>query len=185
MTSRRDLILEHLPYAGGIAFNLCWSRNLPFHFFDDCMSIAAEALIGAVDSYDESAGASLKTWITRNVRFTVTNFIKKEARNALPVVDIEDYSNSLNLASDGTEQAICDRDLIYKILDFVKQNSIRRKGDRTRKRKKETEDFLAHLMEGYLMKEIADWRGCSKMNMSLMVSGLKGLIVEEFGEDFF
>ncbi|MFH1290105.1 MAG: sigma factor [Nanoarchaeota archaeon] len=183
MTSRRDLILEHLPYARGIAFNLCWSRNLPFHFFDDCMSIAAEALIGAVDSYNESAGASLKTWITRNVRFTVTNFIKKEAWNALPVVDIEDYSNSLNLASDGTEQAICDRDLIYKILDFVRVNSLEKKG-RTRKRKKELDDFLAYLMEGYLGKEVANWRGCSPPNVSLMISGLKDLIIEKFGDEF-
>ena len=184
MTSRRDLILEHLPYARGIAFNLCWSRNLPFHFFDDCMSIAAEALIGAVDSYNESAGASLKTWITRNVRFTVTNFIKKEAWNALPVVDIEDYSNSLNLASDGTEQAICNRDLIRKVLKFVKQNNIRHKGDRTRKRDKEVDDFLAYLMEGYLGREVADWRGCSRRNVNLMISGLKDLIIEKFGDEF-
>jgi len=183
MPSRQDLILEHLLYAKGIAFNLCWNRNLPFHFFDDCMSIAAETLIGAIDSYDESAGTSLKTWITKNVKFAVTNFSKKEIRNALPMVNIDNYSNSLSLASDGTERAIYNRDLVYKILDFVRENSLKKKG-RTRKRKKEVDDFLAYLMDGYLREEVADWRRCSPPNVSLMISGLKDLIIEKFGDEF-
>lgn len=183
MPSRQDLILEHLPYARGIAFNLCWGRNLPFHFFDDCMSVAAEVLITAVDSYDESAGASLETWITRNVKFTVGDFIKKEVWGVPPMVNVDDYSNSFELASDGTEQAICNRDLVYKILDFIKANSLKKRG-RTRKREKEGDDFLAYLMDGYLGKEVADWRGCSPPNVSLMISGLKDLIIEKFGDEF-
>lgn len=183
MPTRQALILEHLPYVRGIAFNLCWSRNLPFHFFDDCLSVAAETLIAAIDSYDEALGATLKTWIVRNVKFVVTNFIKKEVWSMPIMVDINDYSNSLDLASDGTEQMLCNKDLVCKILDFVRDNSLKNKG-RMRKRKKEVDDFLAYLMDGYLGKEVADWRGCSPPNVSLMISGLKDLIIEEFGDEF-
>jgi len=180
MTSqkRQALILEHLPYVRGVAFNICWSRNFLFSLFDDCMSIAAEAMIRAIDNYDGSVGASLKTWIFQKVRFAVLDFIRKENASNCGNFRIEDFINSLELSSDGTEQMICNRDLVHKFLSFIEQN----KGQRTRKG--EVEDLSAYLVDGYLMREIADWRGCTMQNVSLMISGLKKIIVEEFGEEF-
>jgi DNA-directed RNA polymerase specialized sigma subunit len=182
--ARDDLILEYLPYAKGIAFNIHRHRQCPFSLLEDCMSAATEALIKAIDSYQEFSGASLKTWINKNVQLTVMNFIKKEVWDIPVAADIEDYLNSTELlCEDNAERTACNKDLICKVLFFIEQTGIRQKGDKTRKRKKQTEHLLAHLMDGYLIKEIADWRGCSPTNVSLMVSGLKDLIVKHFKDD--
>jgi len=174
-SKRQDLILKHLPYARGIAFRMCWNRNSSFHLFDDCMSVATEALIEAIDSYDVTFGASLKTWITHNVRGLVMNFIRGEKSWRWQTTNIDDHSNSSELSSDGLEQMLCDKDLLYRILLFVD----RVKAGRTRK--KEVEDFLAYFMEGYSLNEIADWRGCMESNVSLMIAGLRKTIEKRFG----
>ena len=172
MTQRQDLILEHLQYARGIAFRVCWAKGYFNILFDDCQSVAAEALIKAVDNYDENSGASLKTWIIAKVRFAVLDFIRKETHSrrngGVPImVDIAEHSNSLELATDGTEQVVCNKDMIYKTLSFVHRSK------KMRRRSGEIEDLLAYLSDGYLMREIASWRGCSEANVSMMISGLK------------
>ena len=165
---RQNLILEYLPCIKGIAFHVCWTRNCLHFLFDDCESVATEALIKAIDSYDKTTGASLKTWIIIKVRFAVIDFINKETRlkrNYRPpiMVDIEDYSNSIETATDGIEQTICDKDMIYKILSLVKPG----------RRKREIEDSLTYLSGKCLMREVADQRGCSEANVSMMIAGLK------------
>jgi len=142
------------------------------------MSIAVEVMIRAIDNYDGSVGASLKTWIAKKVRFAVLDFIRKEKSSNWGDLRVEDFINSLELSSDGIEQTICNKDLVHRLLSFIEQN----KGQRTRKG--EVEDLFAYLVDGYLMREIANWRGCTIQNVSLMITNLKKIIVEEFGEEF-
>lgn len=168
---RQDLILKHLSYVKGIAYNICWRKNCLHTLLADCQSVGIEALIQAIDSYDESHLSSLKTWIVIKVRFAVLDFIQKEKgtwSRAVPImVDIKECANSLDLSTDGTEQMVCNKDMIHQALNYVRKTPVKRR------REKEIEDLLAYLADGYLMREIAEWRGCSTANVSMMISGLR------------
>ena len=188
--NRKQLILEYWPLAKGIAYNTCSIPNLR----EECQSVATEALIDAIDSIDSDKAASLKTWITINIKLSVIRFINKQleipiCENIDDVLDNRDrippgwiyrtFRNTVvsELIENSFEDRICAKDLLSKIFNFIHFY----KGNR--KRKNEVETLFAYCFEGYLQKEIAEWRRCKVPNISRMISQLKNVIFEEFGEE--
>jgi RNA polymerase sigma factor (sigma-70 family) len=168
MTDRQSLILEYWPLAKGVAYNICSVSNLK----EECQSIATEAMIRAIDNYDPSNGATLKTWIINNVKGHVANFIQSEINDDnIPIDDCLDCSE---LSTNGLDERINARDLLFKILYYVKRH---KKG---RTRKDECETLMAYYFDGQLQKEIAEWRGCTQENVSNIICKLKSLIVDGF-----
>jgi len=173
--TREQTIIEYWPLVKGIAFNMC--RNKGFtDKTDDCQSIAGEAMIHAIDSYNPVFGASLKTWIIRTVQFSVLDSLQKDKLKGA-FLDIETLKNSKELSVNGTEAKIIARDLISKILFHIDRHK------NGRKRQGEKEALIAYFFDGQLMKEIAEWRGCTVPNVSMMLSKLQGAVLDEFGSD--
>ena len=124
--TRDKLITDNWPYAATVAMN----QGLPL----EDISVAAEALILAIDGYDPSRGAKLQTHITNRVKFAVTTHFgrihahrKTHRHEYLKVmfgiknaVDIDSLSDSIELSYNGTEQKVCNKDMAVKILEFAK-----------------------------------------------------------------
>lgn len=207
MTDRQSLILKYWPLAKAIAYNTCFFSHLK----EECQSIATEVMINAIDNYDPAKKASLKTWIVKNVKFAVIDFIRQElsiSDNTMSIdsfyfsgikkgfsssssqdisesnVDWESfhtsYSKNINhiyeqFSTNGLEDRINARDLLFKFFYYID----RCKGNR--RRKDECEVLLAYFFDGQLMREIAEWRGCKVPNISLTISQLRQVIIDEFG----
>ena len=168
--NRKQLILEYWPLAKGIAYNTCYIPRLR----EECQSVAAEAMIMAIDNYDPSNTASLKTWITLKTKYSVINFVRRELKRH-SCLDITDYVNSYELSSNNLEKQIKARDLLLKILCYL---PICKK-----KRKNECDVLMAYCFEGLLQKEIAEYRGCSPANICYIIQQLKEAIFNKFGDE--
>ena len=173
--NREQLILEYWQYAKGIGYNTCYVPNLK----EECMSVATEALINAIDSYDPSQNTALKSWITFQVKTNVIDFLRKERHsrnNDIPIMlDIDDLDNCIELSINGLDERIQARDLLFKILFYV---SICKK-----KRKNECELLVDHYYYGQLQKDIAEYRGCTPQNVNWIIRGLREIILEQFGDE--
>ncbi len=105
--TRDELIMSHLGYAAAVAYN----NGL----FGEDVGIASEALILAVDNYDPSRGATLKTYIGLMVRYAVLDhFSKMKRRREVSLESIAEPSTN------GTEQKLIDKDMAFKIMRFAK-----------------------------------------------------------------
>ena len=142
--TRDDTILDHWGYAATVAKNQGLDQKDMF--------VAIEALSLAVDSYNPSRGAKLKTYITNKVRFAVINHfrtihghrkrsrqeylkVKFELMNAINIDDLESTDNNIDrgyyhhdyvdqYSSNGTEKKVTDKDMITKILTYTKSMSV-------------------------------------------------------------
>lgn len=179
--NRQSLIFKHLPYANGIAYYTCLRKGQFPRLFEDCKSVAAEALIKAIDSYDPASGASLKTWLTRTVRFAVIDFIRNENHlrlQSIPIMLNADFFwNSIELSYDGLEKTVCYKDIVGKCLFHLKHNQD------SRAKKNGMEILLTYLRDGYKQKEIAEEQGCSKQNVSQIITRLRNVLKEHFKEE--
>lgn len=172
---KTSLILQHYPLSKAVAYNICSSKKVfDFHIVEECQSCATEAMINAINSYDRKQKASLKTWIIRNIRFAVLDYINNENKHR-GNLNIDDFIDSIKLSMNGLDETINSRDLVLKILLYVDRH-------RQNKRKDVKMALLAHYFDGQLMKDVAEWRGCTPANVSMMFSKLKELIRQEFGD---
>jgi RNA polymerase sigma factor (sigma-70 family) len=109
--TRNDLILSHWGYAKAVAYN----RGLDQEDID----IATEALILAVDDYDPSRGATLRTYIALKVKYMVLDhFLGIRKRNEISLESVPEPSMN------GTEQKIVDKDMAFKVMRYAKVMSV-------------------------------------------------------------
>jgi len=150
-TIERDkAIIEHIPYVSTIVRNLLNVREYPAFGFthsltpDDFKSVAFEALVNAVDKYDETKGMALKIYIGQEVRRRVFDHIRGRSGRFVPfkegtnrtektrlqqfrrqnalfsMENLDDHLNSLQLSTNGTEQKVLGKDILDKALTFVR-----------------------------------------------------------------
>lgn len=171
----RDLLIkEFLPVSKAVAYNICRAKSLHFNkwMVEDCQSAGIEGMIKAIDSYNPTSGASLKTWVIKNIYFSVLSYIKAERKWLL--VDLDEESIQGIVTADG-EDRMCDRDLVFKIFYFVER--IRGIG----KKDSMAEMLISYYFDGKLQKDIADHYECTPANVSTAFSRLKAAVLKEFG----
>lgn len=192
---REEEILKHWSLSRAIVANLCLSRNIKDKsVVEDCQSaVAVDGLVKAVDSYDESRGASLKTWIIQRVKYSAIGYFRKFfggrikneknrelKKNLLFTFDIEsaDLKSLPQMSVNGTENKVCNKDLVYKVFKFIDGPKLR-----LNTRNDISEIFYLHFIEGYLMCEIAEMKKCTRSNISLVIKKTKIKIQEHFTDN--
>ena len=166
--TRDKTIASYMGYAATVA------KTQGLHQKD--MSIAFEGLIEAVDGYDPSYGVKLKKHIETRVQFAVMHyFVAKNGNRKLPErrvqflatklkmknpYDIENFKNSLELSYNGTEQKVCNKDLFYKIMAYIKQL----------KHPKNAYEYInLYYLHGLTYREIGERYGVGKSRVSNVV----------------
>ena len=80
--------------------------------------------------------------------------------------NIEDdyFSDSIKLSVNGTEQKVCNKDLIYKIFEYI--NEVKRY---PKARKDIGEIFYLYFVKEFTMDEIGKKKNCTRANISLVI----------------
>jgi len=203
-SQERDTAIEkYWPFSQSFVKRLCFVKNIRDKIvIEDCQQeVAEKGLIKSVDTYDSSKGASLKTWIVSGLRFSFLDYLRvniygfiktpdkrkplsfQSIKNQETVFGLKDpfditedrFKNSIDLSVDGTEQKICNKDMAHKIFSFI---SLLETQPRARKDIKEI--FYLYYCEGYILKEIAEMKGCTKSNISLIIKRTRLKLMEHF-----
>ena len=180
MIGRDETIINYMGYAAGIALKMQRGGA------DESESVAFEALIKAVDDYDESKGnISLTTYIYHKVEFALLSYFRelfgrptvytgKVARENQELMknfcypgDIDDYQNALAISLNGTEKKVCDKDMILKIMTYIKgikysSFGANRKGDTT-------EIFRLYFVEDLPMCAVAKKQNITESRVSQII----------------
>ena len=183
VTSRDETIIDHMGIASAIA---CRMRKGVGVDLDDCKGVAYEALVKAVDGYDESKGnISLATYIDRKVEFALldhsrekfgrpTKWTGKIAKRNQETKDglcrpgnIDNFKNDLSVSMNGTEKKVCDKDMASKILAYIKNikyssHGKNRKGDTAK-------IFKLYFMEDLPMGAVAKKQNITEARVSQII----------------
>lgn len=172
---REQLILEHLPYVEKITQIFCATHKQKD--IGEFQSIAMESLMFSVNNYDNIKGASLKTWIVTGVRYALIDYRSKIIKQDLVKMDyIDGYSDSLIFSVNGTEQAICNEDLVNKVFQYLDNKPIKRINARTDISK----ILKLYYIDGYTMKEVAEIKGLSEARISQII----GITIKDIQKHF-
>jgi len=185
---RNKAITDHIPYVAAIANNASKPNTTQN---DDYLSVAFEALVNAVDKYDETKGMGLKTYIGTEVRHRIKDLIRgpngrfgqiKEGtlktisstlfrlhrKNAIYNMErLDDHLNSLETSTNGTRQKVINKDLTNKTLKFIKTLKLnpdpRRKADYPKV-------FELHFFKGLTLKEAAETQNIHESSASRVIN---------------
>ena len=175
---RKKIILAFLPYTKQLSDTLCYFRGVSDRVLkEDCRSAAIESMIRAIDRYDLTKGAALKTWVTISVRNSVKEYLRVEskrggkgkAKYSILPDPIESFDNVKEYSIDSLGKTMNNVDLARKALVYI--------GKQGRTPNKKAEVFWAYFVEGKRMREIAVEHNCTLVNISLMISKAKNDII--------
>jgi RNA polymerase sigma factor (sigma-70 family) len=184
--TKEQLILDYLPYVEGITRFFC--KTYRQRDVGEYQSITAERLMNCVADYDNTKRTTLKSWITRRVRHGLMDHFRKQTawnkntgrplgrRELTNANCISDYTNSLILSVNGTELNLCNKDLVYKIFQYLDNKKKKRYNGRT----DYSEILQMYFIEGYTMKEVGQIKNVTESRISQIISELKKDIRKHF-----
>ena len=195
LQQRNDLIVEHWPIVIYVANDICMSRGIfDEMFIEDCCSVAViEGLIKAIDKYDDSKGAQLKTWVEIKVKGAVKDYLRREKwpktreikvnglrsyrailnrerRNNLKVgrqMDLDSWSvqNSIEHSYNGNEDRVINEDYVQKIYQYIDN-----KPKYVNANKRSSEILKKYFILGYRMREIAEEKGVTEARINQIIN---------------
>lgn len=192
LQQREEAILKYWNLSKFIVRNFCLARGIKDQgIIEDCQSdVVINGLIKAVGNYDDSKGASLKTYVCNKVRYATLDHLRnniygrfkkikkghyclralkqnQEAKLNLLFpfsIEVDKFKNSMELSVNGTEKKVYDKDLLFKIFEYIPTM-----GKHVRSRDDMAEIFYLRFVKGYTIFEIAKIKNCTKSNISLVI----------------
>lgn len=174
--NREQTILKHFNYAKGMAVNICLSIGIQDPWvIQDCKSEAIEALIRCVDNYDESRGASMKTYISKRLKGAVIDYFRQETGfrtrsthkanserfNWFNYDDIYDLANSFTYSVNGTEKTVCNKDLCSQIFKYADNINVKHNISKI---------LQLYFFDGYTLEEVGNEIGVCDTRVSQIIN---------------
>jgi len=138
-----------MAYVRTIACKMC---QYNVNALKDCISIAYMALIEAVDKYNKTKGASLKTYINIKVHYAIIDYFQSLQRSSVEIYS-DDYS-LLNVPSLINEDLIINR---LHLFNSIKHMPLR------------TASIFYYYMEGHTQKTISEIFNISETRVSQII----------------